>query len=73
MPVAKSVEEIDEYKIELIGSGSEATKSPRTLSRKGETYPSTYPTIDITAADRVYRSLAVNHDSVSGNISINHS
>lgn len=37
------------------------------------TYPRTYPTIDITAEDRVYLSLAVNHASVSGNISMNHS
>jgi len=73
MPVTESVQEIDEYKIELMGFGSEAFKPPQTLSRKCVTYPSTYPTIDITAADRVYRSLAVNHDSVSGNTSINHS
>lgn len=37
------------------------------------TYPSTYPTIDITAEDRVYLSLAANHASASGNISTNHS
>lgn len=36
-------------------------------------YPRTYPTIDMTAADRVYLSLAANHDPVSGNISTNHS
>lgn len=37
------------------------------------TYPRTYPTIDITAADLVYRNLAENQASVSGNISMNHS
>lgn len=38
-----------------------------------ETYPRTYPTIDMTAQDRVYLSLAANHAPVSGNISTNHS
>lgn len=37
------------------------------------TYPRTCPTMDMTAQDRVYRSLATNHDPASGNISTNHS
>lgn len=36
-------------------------------------YPRTYPTIDMTAEERVYLNLAANHDPVSGNISTNHS
>lgn len=41
--------------------------------RADSTYPRTYPTIDMTAQDRVYLSLATNHAPVSGNISTNHS
>ena len=38
-----------------------------------DTYPRTYPTIDITAQERVYLNLAANHAPASGNISTNHS
>lgn len=73
MPVAESIEENDEYdkldRLQVRGVGKFLQFPPR----PSVTYPRTYPTIDITAADRVYRSLAVNHDSVSGNISMNHS
>ncbi len=37
------------------------------------TYPRTYPTMDITAHDRVYLRRAANQASGSGNISTNHS
>lgn len=59
--------------IKSIDSESEALEFFGLPSGPSVTYPKTYPTIDITAEDRVYRSLAVNHDSVSGNISMNHS
>ena len=38
-----------------------------------DTHPRTYPTIDITAQERVYLNLAANHAPASGNISTNHS
>lgn len=38
-----------------------------------ETHPRTYPTMDMTAQERVYLNLAANHAPVSGNISTNHS
>lgn len=52
--------------------GESRWRALKTLNGE-RTYPRTYPTIDITAEDRVYLSLAVNQDSVSGNISMNHS
>lgn len=38
-----------------------------------QTYPSEYPTIDITAVDLVYLNRAANHADGSGNISTNQS
>jgi hypothetical protein len=64
--------EIDEYD-KIVGFELEALEFFELPPGPSVTYPRTYPTIDITAEDRVYRSLAVNHDSVSGNISMNHS
>lgn len=58
--------------MELRVSGESRLRALETLDGD-RTYPRTYPTIDITAEDRVYLSLAVNHASVSGNISMNHS